>query len=125
LRPSFNITTDLHERVFSFSSKTGHVHPTCRVTFPEVITLVLDGTEGDTSKTVNLEDTLGSGVIRDNENVGFLSDSDLVTDGVGALALDEGVESEVVETSVGKTVSIVCSLLAPALLKLGAGSSGA
>lgn len=67
---------------------------------------------------MNLEDTLGSGVIRDNKNVGFLSNSDLVTDGVCALALDEGVESEVVETSVGKTVSIVYTLLAPGLLKM-------
>ena len=47
----------------------------------------------------------------DDEDVGFFASADLVADGVDGGVLLVGVQGEVVEAAVGKTVSIIWLLI--------------
>jgi hypothetical protein len=56
---------------------------------------------------MDLQNPLCPFVVRNDYNVRFLSDTDLVTDGVNALLFLMGVESQVIETAIGKSVTII------------------
>ena len=67
---------------------------------PEIVSVVFYGAEGDTTEAVDFENILYSGGRGDDENVGFFADANLVTGAVEGVALEVGVESEIVEAAV-------------------------
>lgn len=77
----------------------------------EVIAVRLDGSEGDTAQTVDFQNALRSTAVCDDHDIGFLSNANLVTNGVNNLCLLVRIERQVVETTVGKSVTIVCKKL--------------
>ena len=96
-----------HERELLQRRQPRHVHPASRRPVAEVVAVGFDGTEGDAAEAVDLEDVLRTVGVRDDKDVGFFADADLVADGVELLALQVGVEGEVVEAAVGQAVAVV------------------
>ena len=73
----------------------------------QVIALVLDGAERYSSQAVDLHDPLRSGFVCDNVDIRFLSNTNLVSDRVDAVALDELVQREVIEAAICQSVSVI------------------
>lgn len=74
---------------------------------PEIVPVIFYGAEGYAAKPMDFKDVLGSGGRGDNEDVGFLSNANLVAGAVEGFAFKVGVEGEVVEAAVGEAVSII------------------
>lgn len=56
---------------------------------------------------MNLQDALYLAVIRDHDNIGFLSHSNLVANRVDAFVLLVCVQSKIVITSIGQSVAVI------------------
>ena len=71
-----------HEGELFHGRKSGHVHPGGRAPFPEVVSVGLDGPEGDSSQPVDFEDQLSARFVGHDEDVRLFAHADLVADGV-------------------------------------------
>lgn len=120
------LTQRFHERELLLGGQARHVHPASGLTLAQVVAIILDGAEGDAAEPMNLEDALliirlvlvtglggriwGSG--RGAEvDVGFLAGTDAGAGAVEGVALQVGVEGEVVEAAVGEAVAVVFGIL--------------
>jgi hypothetical protein len=86
-----------------------HVHPRARVAVAQVVAVCLDGSERNAAETVDFQDALGAAAVCHDHDVGFLAHADLVADGVDAFLFLVRVQCEVVESTVGKAVAIICT----------------
>ena len=115
-----------HEREFLLGSQARHVHPAGGLALAQVVAVVLDGAEGDAAEPMDLEDALlfiwlvlvagFGGKVRGSRrgadvDVGFLAGADAGTGAVEGVALQVGVEREVVEAAVGEAVAVVFGIL--------------
>ena len=66
---------------------------------------------------MDLEHELFTGLVGDDEDVGFLADADLVADRVDGRVLLMGVQRQVVEAAVGEAVAVIfCTMEVSRLL---------
>lgn len=76
---------------------------------PKIVSVRLHGPEGDTSQTVDLQNALRSLVVRDHDDIRFLPNTNLVSDGVDTFLLLVSVERKVVQAPVGESVTVICT----------------
>jgi hypothetical protein len=74
----------------------------------EVIAIRLDGSEGDTTETVNFENALRSATVCDHDNIRFFAHTDLVANRVDDFLFLVRIQRQVVETAVSEPIAIVC-----------------
>lgn len=123
------LTQRFHKCELLLRGQARHVHPAGGLALAQVITVVLDGAEGDAAEPVDLEDALlfirsvlvagcgrrirGSGRGADVD-VGFFTGADAGAGAVEGVALQMGVEGEVVEAAIGEAVAVVFGILGAA-----------
>lgn len=74
---------------------------------PQIIPVGLNCSKRDTAESVNLQNTLRPLVVRNNDDIRFLSHANLVADRVDAFLLLVSVECKIIETAVGESVTVI------------------
>lgn len=77
----------------------------------KIVSVCLDRPKTDTAKSVNLQNSLPTSLVGNNEDVGFFTNTDLVANAVDFFSLAVGVKREIIESAVCQSVAFIFCIL--------------